>query len=134
MLSQVNMVERRSAAQESDEDAIFRGNRSRKTGKRGRPKGSGVKTSFSIVKLSPPLAKLMGSANTCYVQKEYEKAIGLLSEIIRQEPNSAEPFRLLGIIYGEMGDDEKSRAFLLIAAHLSPGDAELWRIVADKSR
>ncbi|XP_070564397.1 general transcription factor 3C polypeptide 3-like isoform X2 [Ptychodera flava] len=84
-------------------------------------------------RLPKALRGLMGEANLCFARGDHEDAIKMCMEIIRQAPSSCEPFQLLGMIYEEKGDMERSLQFCLIAAHLSPHDVEEWVKLAEMS-
>nr|XP_006815709.1 PREDICTED: general transcription factor 3C polypeptide 3-like [Saccoglossus kowalevskii] len=79
------------------------------------------------------LRGLMGEANLRFARSDHEDAIKMCMEIIRQAPSSYEPFQLLGMIYEDKGDIERSLQFSLIAAHLSPRDVEEWIKLAEMS-
>ncbi|XP_011298657.1 general transcription factor 3C polypeptide 3 isoform X2 [Fopius arisanus] len=78
------------------------------------------------------LKGLMGEANLRYARGETELATKMCMEIIRQVPSAPEPFHTLAMIY-ETEDPEKSLQFSLIAAHLSPKDADQWTRLANLS-
>ncbi|XP_071569264.1 general transcription factor 3C polypeptide 3-like isoform X1 [Temnothorax nylanderi] len=82
--------------------------------------------------LPPVLQGLMGEANLRYVKGENELAAQICMEIIRQVPSDPEPFRSLATIYGDQ--PEKSLQFDLIAAYLSPKNADQWIRLAKKSK
>ena len=48
------------------------------------------------------------------------QAIRLLGEVVRQAPNVPDPYHTMGMVYEEMGEEEKALQFFLIAAHLTP--------------
>ncbi|XP_063962853.1 general transcription factor 3C polypeptide 3-like isoform X2 [Lytechinus pictus] len=77
------------------------------------------------------LRGLMGQAHLCFARREHDQATKMCMEIIRQAPKGVEPFQLLGMIYEDLGDMEKSMQFQLIAAHLSPRDTEQWHQLAE---
>jgi tetratricopeptide (TPR) repeat protein len=54
-------------------------------------------------------------------------------EVIRLAPNNPDPYQTLGMIYEELGNERKALDFLMIAAHLSPKDAQLWYRLAEMS-
>ena len=68
--------------------------------------------------LPPALQGLMGQANLCYARGDAAMAEKLCLEIIRQEPNAAEPYLTMAQIY-ENTDVEKYEELLLIAAHVN---------------
>ncbi|XP_063983075.1 general transcription factor 3C polypeptide 3 isoform X2 [Diachasmimorpha longicaudata] len=78
------------------------------------------------------LQGLMGEANLRYARGDTDLAIQMCMEIIRQVPSAPEPFHTLAMIY-EADDPEKALQFSLIAAHLSPKDAEQWTRLANLS-
>jgi tetratricopeptide (TPR) repeat protein len=61
-------------------------------------------------------------------------AVGMLLDIIRQAPNVSDPYHTLGLIYETMNDKKKALEFFMIAAHISPKDAPLWRRLGLMSR
>ncbi|XP_071560838.1 general transcription factor 3C polypeptide 3-like isoform X1 [Temnothorax nylanderi] len=82
--------------------------------------------------LPPVLQGLMGEANLRFAKGEEELAGQICMEIIRQVPSAPEPFQTLAMIY-EHDQPEKSLQFALIAAHLSPKDADQWVRLANLS-
>ncbi|KAG2491648.1 hypothetical protein HYH03_010018 [Edaphochlamys debaryana] len=72
----------------------------------------------------------MGEANMMYASGQYEQAIQLLTEVIKEHPNTADPYHTLGLLYEAMGNQRKSLDFFMIAAHLSPKDVALWKRLA----
>ncbi|XP_033229465.1 general transcription factor 3C polypeptide 3 isoform X2 [Belonocnema kinseyi] len=74
----------------------------------------------------------MGEANLRFARGETELAAQMCMEIIRQVPCAPEPFQTLTMIY-ENEQPEKSLQFALIAAHLSPKDADQWIRLANLS-
>ncbi|XP_076233596.1 general transcription factor 3C polypeptide 3 [Calliopsis andreniformis] len=82
--------------------------------------------------LPPFLQGLMGEANLRFARGETALAAQICMEIIRQVPSAPEPFHTLAMIY-EADQPEKSLQFALIAAHLSPKDADQWVRLATMS-
>lgn len=84
-------------------------------------------------KFPPLLSKQMGMANTAYVNKQFDEAIALLTDIIGKYPQASESYYTLSMIYEDMGD--KSRCFnnLLISALLMKNNMELWKRLVDMS-
>lgn len=83
-------------------------------------------------RLSPALMGLMGEANLRFVRGDVEMAEKMCHEIIKQVPTAPEPYQTLAQIYEN--DAEKSLQFSLLAAHLSPSDANEWLRLAGISR
>ena len=75
----------------------------------------------------------MGEANLCAAKGQREEAVKICMEVIRLAPNAPEPFKTLGELYEDMGDQTKCLQFKLIAVHLSPGDPEEWASLAEMS-
>ncbi|XP_015178066.1 PREDICTED: general transcription factor 3C polypeptide 3 [Polistes dominula] len=80
----------------------------------------------------PVLQGLMGEANIRFARGEIDIAEKLCMEIIRQAPSAPEPFQTLAMIY-ENDQPERSLQYALIAAHLSPKDADQWTRLANLS-
>ena len=55
-----------------------------------------------------PLRGLMGEAHLCFARGAHEEAVAMCSEIIKQAPKCPDPFQLLGMIYEDKGEMEKS--------------------------
>ncbi|KAG9455032.1 hypothetical protein H6P81_007936 [Aristolochia fimbriata] len=100
--------------------------KSRKCKKRGRRKGSKKK-------LSPEITKKLGDATLHYASGRYDEAVGLLKEVVLLAPNLPDPYHTLGLIYNALGDRKKSLNFYMIAAHLSPKDPSLWKLLVPQS-
>ncbi|CAG8843432.1 35603_t:CDS:2, partial [Racocetra persica] len=71
--------------------------------------------------------KLLGDANLHYVNKEYPEAIAILQEIVKIDPNIHIAWFTLGTIQDEVGCPDKALQLYLVAAHLTPKDASLWK-------
>lgn len=78
------------------------------------------------------LTGLMGEANLRFVRGDRDTAEKMCHEIIKQVPTAPEPYQTLAQIYEY--DPEKSLQFSLLAAHLSPPDAEEWLRLAALSK
>lgn len=91
--------------------------------KRSRRKGDGPK-------LSPEVTKKLGDANLLYATSCYDEAIELLKEVIRLAPNVPDAYHTLGLVYDTCHDKTKAINFYMIAAHLTPKDAYLWKRLA----
>ena len=95
---------------------------------------SRVTASTPVRNVAPEIRELLGEANNAYLKRDYPTAIDLLEETIRLAPGLSDPFLTLGLIYTEMGDAKRSLESLLLAVHLTPGDAKLWQRIAGLSR
>ncbi|CAD5117133.1 DgyrCDS5941 [Dimorphilus gyrociliatus] len=79
-------------------------------------------------KLPPALQGLMGQANLKCASNQYDEAIKICTEIIKQEPTANEPYGTLQYIYEEKGDLEKCLQCGLINAVLTPfKEPEEWQ-------
>lgn len=85
-----------------------------------------------LTRLSAALLGLMGEANLRFVRGDKETAEKMCHEIIKQVPTAPEPYQTLAQIYEH--DAEKSLQFSLLAAHLSPSDANEWLRLAAISK
>lgn len=102
------------------------GRRSRMAKKRGRRKGSKNK-------VSPEVTRKLGDATLHYAHGRYEEAIRLCSEVIRLSPNLPDSYHRLGLIYSQMGDKKRALDFYMLAAHLTPKDVSLWKVLVTLS-
>ncbi|GFQ00253.1 general transcription factor 3c polypeptide 3 [Phtheirospermum japonicum] len=100
--------------------------RSRKNKKRGRRKGSRNKA-------RPEVSRKLGEATLHYAHGRFEEAICLLNEVILLAPNLSDPYHTLGLIYTAMGNKKKALNFYMIAAHLTPKDSSLWKVLVAQS-
>ncbi|KAL8250747.1 hypothetical protein R6Q59_034440 [Mikania micrantha] len=96
--------------------------KSKRIKKRGRRRGSKKK-------LSPEITRKLGDATLYYAHGRYEEAIPLLKEIILLSPNLPDPYHTLGLIYNAMGDKKRALGFYMLAVHLNPKDASLWKLL-----
>ncbi|KAI8569494.1 hypothetical protein RHMOL_Rhmol02G0283400 [Rhododendron molle] len=90
--------------------------------KRGRRKGSKNK-------LNPEVTRKLGDATLHYAHGRYEEAICVLKEVIRVAPNLSDPYHTLGLIYCKIGDKKRALNFYVLAAHLTPKDSSLWKLL-----
>lgn len=63
----------------------------------------------------------------------YDEAIDALTEVIKLAPNLADPYHTLGLLYEAIGRSRKALDFYMIAAHLTPKEATLWKRLASLS-
>lgn len=47
------------------------------------------------------------------------EAIGMMMEVVRQEPNLPDPYHLLGMLHEAVGNQKKALDFFMIAAHIT---------------
>ncbi|CAG8578363.1 6219_t:CDS:10, partial [Funneliformis mosseae] len=77
--------------------------------------------------IPPNLRALVGEANLHYVNRDYPRAIEVLQEVIKIDPNIHSAWFTLGTIQDEMGCPDKALQLYLVAAHLTPHDGALWK-------
>ena len=116
------------------EDSLYK---TRRRAKKNRKR----KTNHLYAKRMPkPLEIMMGEANLLYsVNRDFPKALKVLTEVIRLSPISPEPYEVMGLIYEELsseaatrGDDEtshqeaiKAATAFMLAASITETDASL---------
>ncbi|PWZ02690.1 TPR-like protein [Testicularia cyperi] len=83
--------------------------------------------------LSPEVQSLLSDANLAFVEQRLQDAIPKLEEVIRIEPAVMSAWRTLGLIYEELGEEEKSIQCRIVGAHLQPGATEEWKRLAYRS-
>ncbi|KAI9476084.1 MAG: hypothetical protein EXX96DRAFT_596334 [Benjaminiella poitrasii] len=83
-------------------------------------------------KFSEDGKRRFGQANALYIARDYGQAIVLLQEIITEHPNAHPAWNTLGLVHEELGNNEKSIKFRMVAAHLC-NDVKLWKELALKS-
>ncbi|GAC95566.1 hypothetical protein PHSY_003142 [Pseudozyma hubeiensis SY62] len=83
--------------------------------------------------LSPEVQALLADANLAYVENRVHDAIPKLEEVIRIEPNVKAAWNTLGLIYEEIGEEEKSIQCRIIGAHLQSGASQEWKSLAYRS-
>ncbi|XP_048335171.2 uncharacterized protein LOC125423810 isoform X3 [Ziziphus jujuba] len=96
--------------------------KSKEPKKRGRQKGSKNK-------LSRDVARMLGEATLYYAHCRYEEAISVLHQIVLQAPDLPDSYHTLGLVYTAMGDKKRALGFYMLAAHLKPKDASLWKLL-----
>ncbi|OLY82492.1 Transcription factor tau 131 kDa subunit [Smittium mucronatum] len=81
-------------------------------------------------KLDPEILNLLGKANVFYANKESQKSIILLKEVIRIDPSVSQAWHTLALIQEEAGDSDRALKLYLMSAHLAPSDPVLWKRIA----
>ncbi|WWD21507.1 hypothetical protein CI109_105993 [Kwoniella shandongensis] len=79
------------------------------------------------------IQRLLGQANMAYIQADYETAIDLFLEVIRQDPYVLASWTTLASCYAENGDIEKARQMKFLGAHIE-NEQETWRELAMEFR
>ncbi|KAJ1030979.1 hypothetical protein NDA18_002204 [Ustilago nuda] len=83
--------------------------------------------------LSSEVQALLADVNLAYVENRLRDAIPKLEEVIRIEPNVMAAWNTLGLIYEELGEEEKSIQCRIIGAHLQPRATQEWKSLAYRS-
>jgi general transcription factor 3C polypeptide 3 (transcription factor C subunit 4) len=73
---------------------------------------------------------LLGVANVDYINKNFQSATEALKKVIQISPTVHQAWFTLGMIHDEMQEPNKAMHLYLVAAHLTPKDADLWRKLA----
>lgn len=76
--------------------------------------------------------RMLGEANNNFVEKNYARAVELLTEVVRLAPHLPVAYNTLGLIYEQLGDLRKAVQFYIFAAHLSR-DAQQWKRLGNLS-
>ncbi|XP_074333804.1 uncharacterized protein LOC141671450 isoform X1 [Apium graveolens] len=96
--------------------------RRRKNKKKGRRRGSKKR-------VNPEVARKLGEATLHYSNERYEEARCLLKEVIRLDPYLPDPYYKLGLVYEQLNDKKKQMGCYMLAAHSSPKDGSLWKLL-----
>ncbi|KAG0256692.1 transcription factor TFIIIC subunit tfc4 [Mortierella polycephala] len=78
----------------------------------------------------PEIQRLLGQANSAYVNKDYKEAVELFQQVIVTHPSVFQAWNIMGVIQEELGNTEKALQLYLVAAHLTPKDGALWKKLA----
>ncbi|KAG0332404.1 transcription factor TFIIIC subunit tfc4 [Podila horticola] len=100
--------------------------KSKKDRKKGSKKGAVV--------YHPEVQRLLGLANSAYVNKEYKEAVELFQQVIIKDPRVFQAWNTMGVIQEELGNTEKALQLYLVAAHITPKDGDLWKKLAQISK
>lgn len=79
---------------------------------------------------TPLTQKLIGEATMHYAYGEFQQAMQLLKQVVREAPGLPHPYQTLGLIYEETGQPHKALKLFMMAAHLSKKDAMGWKNLA----
>ncbi|CAN6610691.1 transcription factor tau 131 kDa subunit [Trichomonascus vanleenenianus] len=77
---------------------------------------------------------ILSACIECFTKKDYESAISLAEEAIRQDMNCKQAYRLLEDIYEDLGQPEKLLSAKIMVVHFEKKNKEKWLEVADMSR
>jgi Flp pilus assembly protein TadD len=73
----------------------------------------------------------MGLANSEFVNGNYQEAIAILTDLIRYNPDAAEPYQTLAMIHEDEGDIEKALLLYIVTAQLKTRDIDTWRRITN---
>lgn len=83
----------------------------------------------------PEMAKdLLGKGNTCFFQGQYDEAEAKFMSCIRIAPEFPDAYSSLSSLFAERGDHTKAMNFLMVAAHLTKKDPQIWKDAAVMSK
>lgn len=102
-------------------------------------RGRGAKKTRGRVALadmepSQEIKYMLGQANMLYAQGNAQKAIEILTEIIRIEPSIKPAWYTLSTIHEELGNIDKSLSLRIVVSHLARSSKEDWKELAIKSK
>lgn len=83
-------------------------------------------------KIPKELKEKIGKANILFVQKRYEEAINSLKDVLFVNPDIQEAYQTLGLIYEEIGNEEKAIECCSIANRLKPS-FEKWVLLTKRA-
>ncbi|ORX74819.1 hypothetical protein DL89DRAFT_281144 [Linderina pennispora] len=86
--------------------------------KRGRPSNRH--------RAKPEAQRLLGMANTLFVDRQLDAAYEVLCEAIRVDANAQEAWYTMALIRDEQGRPDDAVHLYTLAAHLQPSNHELW--------
>ncbi|KAJ1952282.1 transcription factor TFIIIC subunit tfc4, partial [Linderina pennispora] len=86
--------------------------------KRGRPSNRH--------RTKPEAQRLLGMANTLFVDRQLDAAYEVLCEAIRVDANAQEAWYTMALIRDEQGRPDDAVHLYTLAAHLQPSNHELW--------
>ncbi|PVU96250.1 hypothetical protein BB561_001297 [Smittium simulii] len=81
-------------------------------------------------KLGPEIMTLLGEANIEYVNRDFDKAVTYLQEVIRIDPGVFQAWHTLALIQEELGNHDRALKLYLMSAHLAPANSDLWKGLA----
>ncbi|WPT10988.1 General transcription factor 3C polypeptide 3 [Picochlorum sp. SENEW3] len=83
----------------------------------------------------PEVAKdLLGKGNTCFFRAEYDEAEKIFMNCIRIAPEFPDAYSSLSSLFAEKGDHTRAMNFLMVAAHLTKKESQIWKDAAVMSR
>jgi len=100
--------------------------RSRK-GKRSRG------TSTAAALMPAEAGRKLADATLLYMNGDTARATPLLQDVIRLAPGAPDGYSAMAALHEARGDGRRALDFKMIAAHLTPRDALIWRALAQQS-
>eukprot|EP01130_Rhizamoeba_saxonica_P018625 TRINITY_DN9387_c0_g1_i1.p1 TRINITY_DN9387_c0_g1~~TRINITY_DN9387_c0_g1_i1.p1 ORF type:complete len:743 (+),score=128.51 TRINITY_DN9387_c0_g1_i1:3-2231(+) len=85
----------------------------------------------SNLHISPTIRNMIGEANFLFSEKEYQKAIDVLREVIQKRDNIPESYNTLGLIYEELNKTKQAIRCYIRSAMLVKDDYLLWERIAE---
>ncbi|KAJ3274925.1 transcription factor TFIIIC subunit tfc4 [Terramyces sp. JEL0728] len=88
----------------------------------------------SYASLSDELNEMMQQANLSYIMGDEEQALNILRKVIHERPDAHEAWLSLGMIYNRREETQKMLECNMLAAHLSPKNGHLWKMLGCTSQ
>ncbi|KAH7103837.1 TPR-like protein [Auriculariales sp. MPI-PUGE-AT-0066] len=95
-------------------------------------KRKGIRRQRSRPALSVQVRALLSDATTAFINRELERVVEILEEVIQIEPRDPQAWDMLSSTYEEMQDLDRALQFKIIAAHLRH-DSEAWHELGRQS-
>ena len=89
---------------------------------------------MATTRVTPHVQRLIGEATMRYACREFQQAIAIFLEVIRQAPGLPHPYATLGLMYEQIGEVTKATKLFMMAAHLSKKDVQQWKNLAQLSK
>lgn len=78
-------------------------------------------------KLPFALSRIIAEANEAFANGDHAGAIAACREVVKAAPSYPESYSLLGLIYEDMGQQQKALDSYIIAVHANEKDARSWK-------
>ncbi|CCE83151.1 Piso0_003723 [Millerozyma farinosa CBS 7064] len=83
--------------------------------------------------LNPEVRFNLSRANEAFVKNDFQSALKLYEEVIKQDPKNFSAYKTLGEIYKQQGDLDKCCNLWILAAYIQPYDTQFWCNIAELS-
>ncbi|KAI5460082.1 hypothetical protein BGZ63DRAFT_426031 [Mariannaea sp. PMI_226] len=93
---------------------------------RGAPRGRGTRGPRKAAKPRGDITARLSKVNQAFLSGDYDRALDLVSEVIRINAETHQAWTTLSSIFREQGDLNKALSAMVYAAHLRPKDTAAW--------